>query len=83
MTNNTFTARFARYIALPVISAGILGGAALGMSSMANAATYTHPANPGFSAPSVKAHPAPNAQPGMRWHTGMHHLATLQPTSVK
>ena len=83
MSNTTFTARLARYFALPVVSAGILGGAALGMSGLAGAATSTPPANPGFSAPSVKAHPAPSAQPGMRWHTGMHHLATLQPTSVK
>ena len=35
-----------------------------------------------YSAP-VQAHPAPNAQPGHRWHTGMHHLVTLQPTAVK
>jgi purine nucleoside phosphorylase len=80
MTNTAHTslaARIARSIALPMVSVGIIGGAALGMAGMANAATYSHPANPGFSAPSVKAHPAPNAQPGARWHTGVHHLATL------
>ena len=38
MTNNTITARIARYIALPVVSAGIIGGAALGMAGLANAA---------------------------------------------
>ena len=32
-------ANIARYIALPIVSAGILGGAALGLAGMANAAT--------------------------------------------
>jgi hypothetical protein len=77
MNSNTVKARIARYIAVPVV----LGGAALGLAGMANAAT-TQPADPGFSAPSVKAHPAPEAVPGMRWHTGMHHIATLQPTAI-
>jgi hypothetical protein len=30
---------FARWIALPVVSAGVIGGAALGLAGMANAAT--------------------------------------------
>ena len=66
MTIN-ITRSLARYIALPIVSAGIIGGAALGMAGMANAATATQPSGPGHSyAPSVKAHPAPEAQPG--WH---------------
>jgi hypothetical protein len=78
MTNNTITARIARYIALPIVSAGIIGGAALGMAGMANAATMTDPANPGHSfSPSVKAHPAPSATPGWRNHHGMHHIEAL------
>lgn len=75
---------FARFIALPVLSAGIIGGAALGMAGMANAATSTQPTGPGYSyAPAVKAHPAPSAQPGHGWHTGLHRVAALQPTSVR
>ncbi len=77
MTNNTITARIARYIALPIVSAGIIGGAALGMAGMANAATYSQPASPGFNAPSVKAHPAPSATPGWHNHHGMHHIEAL------
>jgi hypothetical protein len=62
----TIARTFARYIALPVVSAGIIGAAALGMAGMANAAT------------SVPSDP----QPGARWHHGMHHLAVLQPSAV-
>ena len=40
MTTN-IARSFARYIALPIVSAGILGGAALGLAGMANAATVT------------------------------------------
>ena len=36
----TISHRFPRYIALPAVSAGIIGGAALGMAGMANASTY-------------------------------------------
>jgi hypothetical protein len=78
------THTFARYIALPVVSAGIIGGAALGMAGMANAATSTPPTGPGYSyAPRVTAHPAPQAQPGARWHRGTHHIADLQPSAVR
>jgi hypothetical protein len=42
----TTTRRFARYIALPAISAGILGGAALGLAGMANAGTYSYQPTP-------------------------------------
>ena len=72
MTNNMI----ARYIALPLVSAGILGGAALGLAGMANAATPTGPVGPGYSysAP-VKAHAAPNAErqgpPGPRGQAGL------------
>ena len=76
MTNNVI----ARYLALPVVSAGILGAAALGLAGMANAATPTDPSGPGYSySPSVKAHPAPNAMPGWHWHHGVYHLENLQP----
>ena len=79
MTTN-ITRTFARYIALPIVSAGIIGGAALGMAGMANAATQTQPSGPGYSyAPSVKAHPAPEAQPGWHGHHGVNHIEHLVP----
>jgi hypothetical protein len=77
---NTTTTRFARYFALPVVSAGIIGGAALGLAGAASATTSTEPTGPGYSyGPTVTAPPAPEAQPGWRWHHGVHHLETLQP----
>ena len=75
----TIARNFARYIALPAVSAGILGGAALGLAGMANAAA-TDVQQPSIVAtPSAKAHPAPDAMPGWRWHHGVHHLQDLQP----
>jgi hypothetical protein len=75
--------RITRALALPLLSAGILGGA-LGLAGTASASTHTEPQGPGHSvAPSVKAQPAPNAHPGARWHYGHHHLADLQPTTVR
>ena len=64
--------RFVRYFALPVVSAGIIGGAALGMVGMANAATpVASDPKPGIvAAPEVKAHPAPSATPGWHGHHG-------------
>ena len=60
MTTNNSTRRIARFIALPIMSAGIIGAGALGMAGMANAATSTAPSGPGYSySPVVKAHPAP------------------------
>jgi hypothetical protein len=77
---NTATSRFARYFAMTVVSAGIIGGTALGVAGAASAATSTQPTGPGYSyAPSIKAQPAPEAQPGWHWHHGVHHLADLQP----
>jgi hypothetical protein len=69
---------FARLLALPIVSAGIIGGAALGLAGAASAAT-TDARQPSIVAtPSVKAHPAPDAMPGWRWHHGIHHLQDLQ-----
>jgi hypothetical protein len=68
----------ARYFLL-LISAGIIVAAALGLASAAYAAT-TDVNQPSIVAtPNVKAHPAPNAMPGWRWHHGVHHLQDLQP----
>jgi hypothetical protein len=73
--NNTM----ARYLAILVGSAGIIGGAALGLSSTANAATADVQQPNIVAVPSVTAHPAPEALPGWRWHHGVHHLQDLQP----
>jgi hypothetical protein len=78
MNTHTSTSRFARYIAMPVISAGIIG-AALGLAGAANAATTDVRPPSIVATPNVKTHPAPDAMPGWRWHHGIHHLQDLQP----
>jgi hypothetical protein len=79
MTTN-ITRTFGRYIALPVVSAGIIGGAALGLAGMANAATPTEPHGSGNShSPGIHANPAPEAQPGWHGHHGVWHIENLQP----
>jgi len=76
----TITRTFARFFALPIVSAGIIGGAALGMAGMANATAQTQPTGPGYSyAPSVKADPAPEAKPGWHNHRGVTHVEHLVP----
>ena len=74
------TTRFARYFALPIVSAGIIGGAALGLAGAANAADNADVRGPDIVAtPDVKAHPAPEAMPGARWHRGIYQVDVLQP----
>jgi hypothetical protein len=75
------TAIITRYIAMPAVAAGIIGGAALGMAGMANAATsVASDPRPGVVAtPEVKAHPAPEAVPGWHGHHGVWHVQHLQP----
>ena len=66
-------ANIARYIALPIVSAGIIGGAALGLAGMANAATTTTQDSTGVSivtSPDTYATPALDAMPGWRHHHG-------------
>lgn len=73
MTKNTI----ARYLALPIVSAGI-GAAALGLAGMANAATTNGATGPGYSyAPTVKSHPAPTQKPGWHNHHGVWHINAL------
>ena len=74
---------FARIIALPIVSAGIIGGAALGLAGAASAATTDAQQPHIVAVPEVKAHPAPEAQPGWHWHHGVHHLADLQPSYAR
>lgn len=72
--------RIASAVALPIISAGIIGGAALGLAGTASASTTaTAPSGPGHSySPHTYAHPAPNAAPGWHYHHGAWRVAVLQ-----
>jgi hypothetical protein len=72
MTTTT-TRRFARYIVLPAVSAGILGGAALGLAGMANAGTYSYEPTPRpgiVATPNTVARPPIVVIPGHRHHHG-------------
>jgi hypothetical protein len=69
--NTTIARSFARYIALPAVSAGILGGAALGLAGMANAGTYSYEPTPRpgiVATPNTIARPPVVVMPGQRWH---------------
>lgn len=66
---------FAR-IALPVVSAGVLGGAALGLAGVAGAQTTTIDHSTGtaiVASPDTYAKPAPTVKPGWRHHHGIGH----------
>ncbi len=70
----------ARRFALSVVSAGVIGGAALGMAGMASAATVAQPIGPAHSyAQVVKAHPAPEAVPGWHGHHGADRIQHFVP----
>ena len=56
----TIARSLSRYIALPAVSAGILGGAALGMAGAANAGTYSYEPTP---RPGIVASPNTIARP--------------------
>jgi hypothetical protein len=67
----TIARTLARYIALPAVSAGILGGAAIGLAGMASAGTYSYEPTPrpGIVArPNTIARPPIVVMPGHRWH---------------
>jgi hypothetical protein len=76
----TIARNFARYCALPAVTAGIIGAAALGLAGMANATTGGQaPTGPGYSySPDTYAKPAPTAKPGWHNHHGLQHIANLQ-----
>jgi hypothetical protein len=67
--------------------AGIIGGAALGLAGAASAASAANNADvrpPDVVAtPDVKAHPAPQAVPGARWHEGVYQVEVLQPGYIR
>ena len=60
-----------RYLALTAVSAGILGGVALGLAGMANAGTYSYEPTPRpgiVATPNTIARPPVVVMPGRRWH---------------
>jgi hypothetical protein len=66
-----------RFFALWLLSAVVIGGAALGLAVTAKAAA-TEPTGPGYSySPGTYAKPAPTQQPGWHNHHGPQHLAGL------
>ncbi len=72
----------ARRFALPLVSAGFIGAAALGLAGMANAATTTTEHSGGtaiVATPDTYAHPAPSAMPGWRHHHGIGHAYLTNP----
>jgi hypothetical protein len=73
----------ARYCALPAVTAGIIGCAALGLAGLANATpgpaapttTAPAPSGPGYEYyPETYATPAPSQLPGWQNHHGPNHL---------
>jgi hypothetical protein len=69
---------FARYLVLLTVGGSLLGGAAVGLAGMANAATSDQRTGSGYSySPSVKAKPAPTQKPGWHNHKGMWHINAL------
>jgi len=67
------TSKIARCLALPILAAGIAGGAALGIASAASAApVISSNHNGNFNAPSTHATPAPSITPGARAHRHHH-----------
>jgi hypothetical protein len=71
---NTTTMRtLSRYLVLPLVAAGIAGGAVLGTAGAASAApTISSNDSGNFHSPTVRATPPPAAHPGARWHRERH-----------
>jgi hypothetical protein len=71
--NGTIVRNLTRYLALPLVAAGIAGGAILGSAGAANAAPSISANDHGnFHAPSIRATPPTMVQPGARWHRHHH-----------
>jgi hypothetical protein len=67
----TVASTFTRYIAMAAVSAGILGGAALGLAGTASAGTYSYEPTPRpgiVATPNTIARPPVVVMPGHRWH---------------
>lgn len=70
----------ARYLALPLLSAGIIE-AALGLAGTASAAeSSTQPGSSVIATPQTHAQPAAEALPGYWWHR--HHTTLLDPMTA-
>ena len=66
-----------RFMVLWLLSACIIGGAAIGLAATAHAAA-TEPTGPGYSySPGTYATPAPTQLPGWHNHHGPAHIANL------
>jgi hypothetical protein len=66
---NSIARTLARYLALPILAAGIGGAAVLGSASFASAAPSISSNDSGnFYAPTMRAKPPVLVQPGARWH---------------
>ncbi len=66
-------------LVLPVLSAGIIGGSAIGLATTASAAEVAP--QPGIVAtPQIHAKPAAEASPGYWWHR--HHPSLLDPQAA-
>ena len=79
--NTNIARRLGRYVALPVVAAGIIGGAALGLAGIANAGTYSYDPQPRpgiVAVPHTTAHPPVIVVPSENWHH-RHHLLQLPP----
>ncbi|MGH3642510.1 MAG: hypothetical protein ACRDUX_26180 [Mycobacterium sp.] len=73
--NITTVRKLARYLALPLVAAGIAGGAVLGTAGAANAAPSISSNDRGnFHSPNTRATPPPSAHPGGQWHRHHHGL---------
>ena len=71
----TIVTTLTRFVVLPVVSAGIIGGAAIGMAGTANAAEQD-PAGSSYTySPDTHAYPAPVPVPGYENHHGWQHIA--------
>jgi hypothetical protein len=80
MNANTNTARIARFVAMPVVLAGIAGGALLGLAGPASASAVPTSHSGIVAMPQTKAQPATDATPGGWWHR--HHPSLLDSTSA-
>jgi ABC-type enterobactin transport system permease subunit len=70
--------KIVRLIALPVLSAGVIGGAALGLAGAAGATTTTTPQGPGHSfSPDTRAHIGPSATSSHQGHNSPDRAAFL------
>ena len=67
--NTHIVGRIARFMALPGVAAGIIGGVALGLASTANAAEGSWSYDPCRSVPGIVAEPNTKAKPPAEAYT--------------